>query len=146
MPRAKKRVVQPIRQPLADAPGETGKLMDLAFGSWVPNVDVCETRDNVQVRVELPGVDPADTTVVYQDGRLRVGGIKRQPALSGKLVCFYCVERRYGKFEREIVLRCVVDITRARAWMRSGILTVELPRMAERRGSAVRIPIITEEN
>jgi HSP20 family protein len=146
MSRAKKRVVQPVRQPLQEVAGETGKLIDLALGSWVPNVDVCETRDNVQVRVELPGVDPADTTVVYRDGVLRVDGIKRQPALSGKLVCFYCVERRYGKFEREIALRCVVDVKRARAWMRSGILTVELPRMPERRGSAVRIPIITEEN
>ncbi len=144
MSRPKKRFVQSQREQVLDLPGEAGKL--LAFGTWVPNVDVCETPDNVFARVELPGVDPCDVSVVIQNGVLRIGGVKREPALSGNLVCYYCVERRYGKFEREIALRCVVDVKRARATMRAGILTVELPRMEERRGAAVRIEVFEAED
>ncbi len=107
---------------------------------------MCETPDKVLARVELPGVDPADVSIVIQNGVLRISGLKREPALSGKLLCYYCVERRYGKFDREIQLRCVVDVKRARATMRAGILTVELPRMEERRGAAVRIGIFKDED
>jgi HSP20 family protein len=147
MSKAKKRSVQVLRDLALEPQIENGILIDhLAVGSWQPHVDVCETREKVLVRIELPGVDAADTNLTIEAGVVRITGVKRQPALSGNLVCFYCVERRYGRFEREIPIRCVVDIKGARASMRSGVLTLELPRMPERRGEAVRIPVIAEEN
>jgi HSP20 family protein len=117
-------------------------LSRLSIGTWAPNVDLCETAGTVVVRVELPGVDPGDVVLTMRDGVLRLQGIKREPAVSHKLLCYYCVERRYGKFSREIRIHSVVNPRRARAHVKDGILTLEIPKLAERRGKSLQIPII----
>jgi HSP20 family protein len=118
-----------------------GFLDRLSVGTWAPNVDLCETAGTVVVRVELPGVDPGDVTLTMRDGVLRLQGIKREPAVSHKLLCYYCVERRYGRFSREIRIHSVVNPQRARAHLKNGILTLEMPKLAERRGMPIEIPI-----
>ena len=119
-----------------------GFLDHLPLGTWAPNIDLCETAGTVVVRVELPGVDPEDVVVSMREGVLRLQGIKREPAISHKLLCYYCVERRYGKFSREIRIQSVVNPRRARAHLRNGILTLEMPKLDERRGEALKIPVI----
>ena len=47
-------------------------LEKLAVGTWVPNLDLCETGGLYTVRVELPGVDLEDVSLAIQDGILRV--------------------------------------------------------------------------
>jgi HSP20 family protein len=118
-----------------------GFLDRLSVGTWGPNIDLCETAGTVVVRVELPGVDPADVVLTMRDSVLRLQGIKREPAVSHKLLCYYCVERRYGKFTREIRIHSVVNPQRARAHLKDGILTIEMPKLAERRGKSLEIPI-----
>ncbi len=113
----------------------------LAVGTWNPNVDLCETRDLVLVRVELPGVDMADVRLTIQRGALRVQGIKRETTVSPRLLCYYCLERTHGRFDREIPIHWVVDARRARAFLESGVLTVELPKLPDRRGTGMEIPI-----
>ena len=113
----------------------------LAVGTWNPNVDLCESRDLVLVRVELPGVDLADVRLTIQKGMLRVQGIKRENTVSSRLLCYYCLERTYGKFDREIPITWVVDARRARAFLESGVLTVEIPKLPDHRGAVLEIPI-----
>jgi HSP20 family protein len=118
------------------------KYLDrLAVGSWTPNVDICETADRVFVRVEVPSVEKSDISLTIQDGILRVQGIKREAMASGKLLCYYCLERRYGKFDRSIPIHWVVDAQKACALLEKGVLTIELPKLEDRRGQAVQIPI-----
>jgi len=113
----------------------------LAVGTWNPNVDLCETRDLVLVRVELPGVDMADVRLTIQRGALRVQGIKRETTVSPRLLCYYCPEGTYGRFDRRSPIHWVVDARRARAFLESGVLTVELPKLPDRRGTGMEIPI-----
>jgi len=121
---------------------EADKFLDrLAIGTWTPNIDLCETKDSVTVRIELPGVDLADVTVTIQNGMLRIQGIKREPAVSQKLLCYYCVERTYGRFQREIRLDWVVDARQASGALENGVLTVELPKLPDRRGSSLGVPV-----
>lgn len=121
-------------------------LDSISLGTWLPNVDLCETSDLYTVRVELPGVDLKDISLTIQDSVLRVSGVKREPGVSRKLLCYYCVERRYGKFLREISLESVVDARRATAQLDNGILIVELPKLAERRGRVLEIPIVRRKS
>jgi|RhiMetdeSRZDD1v2_1073273.scaffolds.fasta_scaffold1298235_2 HSP20 family protein len=118
-----------------------GSFDPLAVGVWKPNVDLCETPDLVLVRVELPGVDIADVRVAIQKGAVRIQGIKRETTVSSRLLCYYCLERTYGKFDRQIPIHWVVDARRARAFLGSGVLTVELPKLPDRRGTGLEIPI-----
>ena len=115
----------------------------LSVGTWNPNIDLCATPDSVTVRVELPGVDLDDISLTIQEG-VRIQGIKREPAYSSKLLCYYCLERGYGKFNREISIDWVINAQKARAYMENGILTIDLPKLHERRGSIV-IPITKKD-
>ena len=127
---------------MANLMREADKFLDrLAIGTWTPNVDLCETKDSVTVRIELPGVDLADISVTIQNGMLRIQGIKREPAVSQKLLCYYCVERTYGRFQRDIRLDWVVDARQASGALENGVLTIELPKLPDRRGSSLGVPV-----
>jgi HSP20 family protein len=111
-----------------------------AVGAWTPNVDICQTENKVLVRMELPGVALSDINLSYQGDNLRLQGFKRESP-ERDLLCYYCLERRYGRFDRHIAIGWVVDPRQARAYLNKGILTVEIPKISDRRGDAVKIPI-----
>lgn len=114
-------------------------LSPFAVGSWNPPVDICETANRIVVRVELPGVDSSDIELSYQRGNLRIRGIKREQPR--ELLCFYCLERRYGRFDRLITVNGVVNPLKSKAILAKGMLIIELPRLADRRGDKVKIRI-----
>jgi len=112
-----------------------------AVGSWTPHVDICQTEKKIVIRAELPGVEAPDISLGFQGNCLRLQGIKREPSQSAKLLCYFCLERRYGKFDRQISIDWIVNPRKARAYLDKGILTVELPKIKDRRGKAVEIQI-----
>ena len=121
---------------------DTGEFLDrLAAGCWTPSVDICETADEIVVRVELPGIEPGDIRLTLRGNQLRVQGLKREPAAVRKRISYYCLERRYGKFDRQITIDWVVDGGGCRASLAAGILTVVIPRITNRRGRLFEIPI-----
>jgi HSP20 family protein len=125
---------------------EAEEILDrLAVGGWVPNVDICETADAVTVRVELPGIEPSDIRVTIQDSTLRVQGVKREPAVALERLSYYCLERRYGKFDRQINIEQVIDAGHSCATLVNGVLSIEIPRMENRRGVMFEIPIIKKQ-
>lgn len=110
-------------------------------GSWIPHVDICQADKKIVVRAELPGVEASDISLSFQGNCLHLQGIKREPRQSPKLLCYFCLERRYGKFDRQINIGWIVNPRKARAYLDKGILTVELPKIDDRRGKAVEIQI-----
>lgn len=117
-------------------------LLDpFAVGSWIPHVDLCQTENRVLVRAELPGVALSDIRLTFRQDMLCLQGVKRENAKTRKMHCYYCLERRYGRFDRQINIDWVVNPRKIRASLDKGILTVELPRLKDRRGAGVEIPI-----
>jgi HSP20 family protein len=146
MPKPRRPALDPNQARHIDAAVAAEKHLDrLALGTWTPNVDICETAERIYVRVELPSVNKSDISLSIQDSILRVQGIKREGTASGKLLCYYCLERRYGRFDRSIPIHWVVDAQKARALLEKGVLTVELPKLVDRRGQSVQIPITRKQ-
>ena len=112
---------------------------ELASGVWVPYADICQTESRITVRVELPGVAPSDVRIEFAAGVLRVGGTKRERRRH-RIERYFCLERRYGRFQRSLRIDGSVNPRKARAWLDRGILTVELPRLRNRPGAVV-IPL-----
>jgi len=119
-------------------------LDPFAVGSWTPPVDICQTESRVQVRIELPGVDLSDIALSFQGENLRIQGVKREQVRSPKLLCFYCLERRYGKFDRQVAIKGILNPRKSHAYFENGVLTVELPKIKDKRGDVVAIPIETK--
>jgi len=113
-------------------------------GAWLPPVDLFESEGAIVVCVELPGVKPEHVEVTVRDGHLRVSGRKRKGAPRGP-VSHLCSERSYGRFTRAVALRHPVRVEGATAELRDGLLTVRLPKLADRRGAEHRIEVMSAE-
>jgi HSP20 family protein len=109
-------------------------------GDCEPPLDVFETDQAVEVVVDLPGVPEAAIRVLFRAGVLLVAG-EKAPAQAGQSQSFHLVEREFGRFARAVRLSGSFDIASSQASLRDGELTIVLPKMAERRGRAHRIPI-----
>jgi HSP20 family molecular chaperone IbpA len=57
-------------------------------------------------------------------------------------VNFLCMERSFGVFRRVVILGAAVDISRATAVCRDGILQVRVPKVDEKRGRVRVVPVI----
>jgi HSP20 family molecular chaperone IbpA len=91
-----------------------------------PNVDCIRSEDppELNVLVELPGVDPAAIRVIAADRVLVVAGERCRPPLRGR---YQQMELEYGPFQRRISLSEPVDTAAATARYERGLLTVILP-------------------
>ena len=98
--------------------------------AWMPKIDVKRSGDDVVVRAELPGIDPADVDVEVTDGVLTIRGERRQEEKQeGEdwLVCESC----YGSFERSLTIPESVDASAITAEYKDGILVVTVPKALE---------------
>lgn len=111
-------------------------------GAWTPPVDLCETEDAVTVRIELPGIAAEQIEVTLTNAQLRICGEKRRPARRRRALAHLCSERSYGSFCRVVPLQTwTIDVHAASAELQGGLLTVHLPKSAERRGRVFYVPI-----
>jgi HSP20 family protein len=106
----------------------------------LPAIDVFETPAELVVEAELPGVDPATIGVGAGEGLIVIEGTKGEPAVPER-VNFLCMERSFGAFRRVVLTGAAVDITRATAEYRDGVLRVRVPKVEEKRGRIRAIPV-----
>lgn len=115
---------------------------DYISGSWMPVVDVRETKDSLEIAIELPGVDPKDVQVTVEGGVLTVSGSREfKKAEEGET--YHRVERAYGSFERSFTLPSNVNPDKITASYKLGVLHLSLPKREEARPKA--IPVKVEE-
>lgn len=111
-----------------------------ASEGWTPCVDVFEADGTLTVVVEVPGLGAESLRVSWSDGRLKVSGERRERRPAGA-TGFLCMERPHGRFTRTVAIDVPVDVPRAQARLAGGLLTVVLPRLADRRGRETVIPV-----
>ena len=110
-------------------------------GAWSPPVDVCETTEAILIRIELPGIRAAQINVTLNGNQLRICGEKTKRAARQRIISHHCSERPYGPFDRTVPIRWPVEAKRAQAELAKGVLVIQLPKLKDRRTSAISIPI-----
>jgi len=106
-----------------------------------PRVDVAERDKEIEVSLELPGMDEDDIDVTLSRDTLTVSGEKREES-EDRGQNYYHMERSYGSFRRSIPLPAQVDENKAQATFKKGVLTISLPKTAKAQ-SRKRIPVRT---
>jgi HSP20 family protein len=109
--------------------------------AWTPAVDVHETDTDVVVTAEVPGLDRDDLDITVTTAGLTIRGEKREER-EDRRKDYRVVECRYGAFVRSVPLPPALDVERAEARVKRGVLTVKIPKGAAR-GGARHIPIKT---
>ena len=117
----------------------------MVTGECMPLVDVFETEKNVEIVLDLPGVAADALRIMFKAGVVLIVGEKDRPDLSKRApASFHLVERDFGRFARAVKIAVAIDGSKARARLAHGELRVVLPRLQERRGGGVIVPIDSE--
>jgi HSP20 family protein len=95
--------------------------------AWAPTLDVRETEDQFEVAVDLPGLEPGDVSVTFEDGVLTVSG-KREISSERSEQTYHRIERSYGSFARSLRLPRTADGEKIEAAFDKGVLTVTVPK------------------
>ncbi len=107
-------------------------------GDWTPALDMFDTGDRLVLRVELPGVLLEDIDITLEKGILTIRG--QRPAdeeEEGKE--WLCCERPSGSFYRAIQLPGETDPDQVTAEHKDGILTIFLPKRAEKQPQKIAV-------
>lgn len=107
---------------------------------WVPSLDVSETKSDIIVKLEIPGMDPKDLDLSLSDGTLTIKGEKKREH-EEKDENYHCIERSYGSFVRSIPLPKEVKHDKVSASYKNGVLKVVLPKSEEARTKEVKIKV-----
>src|SRR5215475_4485251 len=112
-----------------------------AVRTWAPVLDMHETKEEVVLNFELPGVSDKDVSLSITGDLLTLNG-ERTANREFKEENAYRAERVYGKFERSVQLPMPVQADRVKATYRDGVLEVKLPKAEEVKPKAIKIDII----
>jgi HSP20 family molecular chaperone IbpA len=116
------------------------ELPVMPTAEWLPPINVAESKDELTVIAELPGLTADDVTVDYTDGVLTISGEKTQERTKDERK-YHLWERRFGSFQRALRLPNGIDEDKITAEFRNGVLTVHLPKTAEVQSKQHTIPI-----
>jgi HSP20 family protein len=109
-------------------------------GEWFPSFDVSETKNEIVVKAEVPGMDPKDIDISLSNGALTIKGEKKQER-EEKEEDYHLVERNYGSFIRSIMLPTEVKQDKINASYKNGVLKVVLPKSEGARKKEVKIKV-----
>ncbi len=137
---------KPVRE-LSTLRKEMDRLWEDFFGgqraiaeeaSWLPAVDVSESKDAITVKAEIPGMEPKDIDISLSGDVLVIKGEKRQEK-EEKEENYHRIERRYGSFSRSLRLPVEVDADKIEAKYEKGVLKVVLPKKEEVKPKQIEI-------
>jgi HSP20 family protein len=108
-------------------------------------IDAYETPEELVIQSPIAGITSKDVKISLEDDMLVIRGKREKPETSekGKKKYFY-QECFWGKFEKRLILPEEVDINKAKANIKNGILTLRIPKKKKKGKKEVRIEIQSE--
>lgn len=116
----------------------TGPDSRRAAGGLVPPIDAFRTEEGLVVRVELPGMAPADVDVSVDEGTLTISGERRLDANVAEDQ-WLRRERAVGSFQRSFSLPEGTAAEKIAAAFDNGVLELLIPHPPQRRPHRVQI-------
>lgn len=95
-----------------------------------PSINLVEDKDSFKVEAEMPGLGEEDVKVSISDGVLTVKGEKTVSTKNDKKN-YLSREIHYGRYERSVALPDSVDVEKAKASFKKGMLWVTMPKRVE---------------
>jgi HSP20 family protein len=102
-----------------------------------PPTNVFSDKDGYIVRMEVPGVTPEALAIEGHGRTLAISGKREATAPEG--ASFHRHERGGGEFSRSLQLPADLDLTKAEASCKHGMLTVRIPKKEEAKPRQIAI-------
>ena len=118
------------------------RLPSLKLGRFAtaPAVEMSETNKAYKITAELPGIDPDEVEVTFDDGVLRIAGEKKEEREENERG-YRVSERSYGAFERAVSLPSAANPDKINAKFKNGVLTITIAKDGEEKQNVRKIKI-----
>ena len=136
---------------LGEVQSEVNRLFDSFFGrsgqgggqerAGMPPADMYETKDELVIKVDLPGMNEKDVQVTITGDLLSLKGQRMEPESAGPEEQYFRAERWVGRVERIFQLPIPVQADKVRAGYRDGVLTVTLPKVESVKPKEIKIDV-----
>jgi HSP20 family protein len=109
-------------------------------GTWSPAVDIAESKDELVVSADLPGLNREDIKVNVENNVLTFSGERKQEKREEESN-YHRLERSYGYFSRSFTLPATVKADRIKASYKDGVLCLTLPKIEEAKPRQIAVEI-----
>jgi HSP20 family protein len=110
------------------------------FSGWTPALDMYEDKDNIVVKVEVPGMKREEIDVSLHDGNLSISGERKSEENYGNAEV-HRTERFVGRFQRAVTLPVPVAADKVKAQYGDGVLTITLPKTEEAKPKQINVQV-----
>ena len=104
---------------------------------FLPNADIYETPRDLQVVLEMPGIEKNNVDIRVEDAVLQVQGRLDLSKYSGLQPLY--TEYNVGHYARSFQLSSKIDQSKIAAEMKDGVLSLTLPKVEEAKPRTIQI-------
>jgi HSP20 family protein len=116
------------------------RRIDERMRQFSPIVVMSESKRDITVNVELPGMDEKDVELSLTDGHIIIRGEKKEEK-EEKKKGYTRTERSFGEFTRVIPVPVGVDTNKISTVFKKGLLRITMPKSEGTRTTVKKIPI-----
>jgi HSP20 family protein len=121
-------------------PARRRRIWPKSEGLVIPSIDLYDSKTDIVVKIELPGVRREDIDLTITKDTLTLKGeIKKDDDVQEE--DYSISERMFGSFSRTIALPFEVESEKAQATMNNGLLEIVIPKREEARPKEVKIEV-----
>ena len=118
-------------------------LMDWDFdrgeaGSWIPDLTVLETKDELIVEADVPGIDPKNIEIDLQGQVLTIRAERMEPDRGNDMKVLRS-GTAYGRMQQSMQLPVRVDPDKVKAKADHGVMTIRLAKASEHVGRRIAV-------
>jgi len=106
------------------------------YNYW-PEVNIYSNENEYMVVSKIPGIDKNDVAITFKDNSIRIAGERKVEDTSD--ANYHLRERKSGKFERNFLFDEKVDVDKATAEFKNGILLVKVLKSPESKPVKIEI-------
>jgi HSP20 family protein len=103
-------------------------------------LDVSENEDGFVVKASVPGINPDDVEITFEEDVLTIKGEVAEES-EVEEVNYHLRERRSGSFGRSIRFPVDVDAEAVEATYENGVLTLNVPKVEEVKPKRIEIKV-----
>ena len=106
---------------------------------YAPSADILEDNDGFTMVFDMPGVQPEDTDITFDDGVLTVEGRLSRPVNDDPGKNYLVREYDVGHFRRSFTIRTPINSDSIKGDLKNGELTIHIPKAAAAKTKKVMV-------
>jgi len=120
------------------APKNNEWLSDERIGE--PSIDAYETNNEVVIVSPIGGINAKDIEISFADDMLIIKG-KRENMETKEEDNYFCQECFWGSFVKKVLIPKEVEVSKAKAVVKNGILTLTIPKKKSEEKKEIKISV-----